>query len=274
MKDKLRQFVNKYKYALVGCAGTIVIIVIILVVVFAKNGDDNQNESIKNTSELRELSGNVTTILEVESSTAVYETTETTEETVDTTLEETTEETTTYVSETTLYTTVAQTYVAPTTVVTTTPQPTTIAQETTTATPLRGKDGVILEELTMTMREAGETEWIDYTMPVPKTYSEFKANAPSADTYYLAYEPPFLVSKNPIVKEIFFGESMPIDVKRIYGQPLVERKRSHNILSLVYRYGLYTDGNNEETMYLLFVFKDSTVLERIVIANGTQVFDE
>ena len=235
MKDRLLEALHKYKYVIWGIGGSIVIVLLVVVIILSKNNGDNQNESTKKKVEESENSCVTTTLFETKESTTKEETTEieeVTEETVETTKEDI-EETTTYVYETTNVTTVPQTTKQSTTSAQTTTHPTTdeVLEDTTTSKPLRGKDGVILEELTITRRKAGDNQWIDYTEPVPKTYSEYKERYPEYVGYRLCYDPPFSVSKNPVVEELYFEESVPDDVKNIYGTPLIEgRNPSNNII--------------------------------------------
>ena len=137
----------------------------------------------------------------------------------------------------------------------TTVQPTTKKQEQSTkkpetpTTPPRGKNGVILEELSFVRRQG--------TTNVPKTYTEAKENVTvpgSIPGYTILYTSPNLVQNNIFNNELTFQETTESQVISIYGQPLTSYCDENKNKYSVYQYGYYANGVKNEIIYITFGF--------------------
>ena len=275
--SNIYEFIKKNKI-IVAATSALVVVAVVVIVILASGGSEQEpetkKEAVVTTKQETTVKDKETTKSET---TTVEETSdETTEE--ETTVEETAsqEVTTNQVPATSgeSHTTVAQ--VSETTkepVQTTTPQPQTTqpqtTEETTTAAP-RGKDGVILEELWMTSRDYVNGGWVYDTLPVPKTYTEFKQQAPQADGYTIEYNSPAVTQKNLLNNEIEFEKTKLEDITAIYGNAIKVYGDDAGNKGMIYRYGYYTDGNARETIYIIFMFRTeiNSTLATIVICNA------
>ena len=272
------EFIKKNKI-IVAATSALIVVAVVVIVILASGGSEEEpetkKEAVVTTKQETTVKDKETTKSET---TTVEETSEeTTEE--ETTVEETAsqEVTTNQVPATSgeSHTTVAQ--VSETTkepVQTTTPQPQTTqpqtTEETTTATP-RGKDGVILEEMWMTFRDWKNNSWVYYdTLPVPKTYTEFKQQAPQYDAYTIEYDSPAVTQKKLLNNEIEYEKTTLEDITAIYGNAIKVYGDDAGNKGMIYRYGYYTDGNARETIYIIFMFRTeiNSTLATIVICNA------
>ena len=271
------EFIKKNKI-IVAAASALVVVAVATVVILASGGSEEEpetkKEAVVTTKQETTVKDKETTKSET---TTVEETSdETTEE--ETTVEETAsqEVTTNQVPATSgeSHTTVAQ--VSETTkepVQTTQPQTTQpqTTEENTTAAP-RGRDGVILEELWMTgkFRNYVTNELAKETRAVPKTYMELKQQEPQFDAYSIYYYSRAVIQKKLFNNEIEFEKTKLEDITAIYGDAIKVYGDDAGNKGMIYRYGYYTDGNDYETIYIIFKFhvEINSTLATIVICNG------
>lgn len=277
--SNIYEFIKKNKI-IVAATSALVVVAVVVIVILASGGSEQEpetkKEAVVTTKQETTVKDKETTKSET---TTVEETSdETTEE--ETTVEETVsqEVTTNQVPATSgeSHTTVAQ--VSETTkepVQITQPQTTQpqTTEETTTAAP-RGRDGVILEELWMTFRDWKNNSWVYYdTLPVPKTYTEFKQQAPEYDLYRIEYDSPGVTQKNLLNNEIEYEKTTLEDIIAIYGTPFQQDSDLEGNKGVLYRYGTYTSGENEDAIYIFFSFSIYTnnKLSAIVISNDSTI---
>lgn len=128
---------------------------------------------------------------------------------------------------------------------TTKKQEMTTPQQTTTAAP-RGKNGVILEELSF-------VRWNE-VISMPKTKTDLtKQTGNSEYCYVIVYNHPAVTQKNIFNNEIIFSQTTESEVISMYGTALTSYT-TENGKFLVYQYGYYANGNNEEKIYIRFGF--------------------
>lgn len=129
---------------------------------------------------------------------------------------------------------------------TTKKQETTTKQQTTTAAP-RGRNGVILEELSF-------VRWNE-VIPVPKTKTELikQQDNPDARGYGIVYNHPAVTQENIFNNEIRFSHTTESELISIYGNPLTSYT-TENGKFIVYRYGDYANGIEKEIIYIRFGF--------------------
>jgi|GEM_PF-4748684 hypothetical protein len=276
---ELKNYVKEHIPQVMGiAAGIIVVLLIGAIVILSISGDEEDKSKV--TSAEKSASENITSEKNTTQKSTTKKTPETTienetsdEETTDgekTDKETTTKESTTKSSQVIQYTTsrVLETTKSQHTTV----QPTTKKQEQTTkkpekpTTPPRGKNGVILEELSFVRRQG--------TTNVPKTYTEAKENVTvpgSIPGYTILYTSPNLVQNNIFNNEITFKETTESQVVSIYGQPLTKYDyKSGGGKELVYQYGYYANGNSYEIIYIGFGFfnRNNKLLSSIAIGNA------
>lgn len=149
-------------------------------------------------------------------------------------------------------------------------QPTTKKQEATTkkpetpTTPPRGKNGVILEELSF-IRRQGITN-------VPKTHEEAKRQITKVGVipaYGIVYTSPNLVQNNIFNNEITFQKTLESEIISIYGQPVTSYyDENRNDKYIVYQYGYYANGVKEEIIYIVFGFANELDMKLGAIGIG------
>ena len=272
---ELKNYVKEHIPQIVGTiAGIIAVLLIGAIVILSISGDEEDKSKV--TSAEKSASENITSEKNTTQKSTTKKTPETTienetsdEETTDG--EKTDKETTTKSSQVIQYTTsrVLETTKSQKTTV---QQTTAKKQEATTkkqekpTTPPRGKNGVILEELSFVRRQG--------TTNVPKTYTEAKENVTvpgSIPGYTILYTSPNLVQNNIFNNEITFKETTESQVVSIYGQPLTKYDyKSGGGKELVYQYGYYANGNSYEIIYIGFGFfnRNNKLLSSIAIGNA------
>ncbi len=263
---ELKNYVKEHIPQIVGTiAGIIAVLLIGAIVILSISGDEEDKSKV--TSAEKSASENITSEKNTTQKSTTKKTPETTienktsdEETTDeekTDKETTTKESTTKNSQVIQYTTlrVLETTKSQETTV---QQTTAKKQEATTkktekpTTPPRGKNGVILEELSF-IRRQGITN-------VPKTYTEAKENVTvpgSIPGYTILYTSPNLIQDNIFGNEITFKETTESQVISIYGQPLTSYYDNNKNKYSVYQYGYYANGEKDEIIYITFGYANA-----------------
>ena len=263
---ELKNYVKEHIPQVTGiAAGIIVVLLIGAIVILSISGDEEDKSKV--TSAEKSASENITSEKNTTQKSTTKKTPETTienktsdEETTDeekTDKETTTKESTTKNSQVIQYTTlrVLETTKSQETTV---QQTTAKKQEATTkktekpTTPPRGKNGVILEELSF-IRRQGITN-------VPKTYTEAKENVTvpgSIPGYTILYTSPNLIQDNIFGNEITFKETTESQVISIYGQPLTSYYDNNKNKYSVYQYGYYANGEKDEIIYITFGYANA-----------------
>lgn len=255
---ELKDYVKEHIPQIVGTIAGIIAVILVCVIIIILNSEVKNDNGQIETTKKQALE---TTVKNEETKEAVTKQTKATTKidattTVETTKEEdTTEQATKKQEETKRQQEAATNVQVVTTQQYTTVQPTTKKQEqttkkqeTTTAPVVRGKNGVILEELSFVRRQ-GITN-------VPKTYTEAKENVTvpgSIPGYTILYTSPNLVQNNIFNNEITFQKTLESEIISIYGQP-VTSYTTKNGKFLVYQYGYYANGVREEMIYIRFGF--------------------
>ena len=263
---ELKNYVKEHIPQIVGTIAGIIAVLLIGAIVILSISDDEKDKS-KVTSAEKSASENITSEKNTTQKSTTKKTPETTienktsdEETTDeekTDKETTTKESTTKNSQVIQYTTlrVLETTKSQETTV---QQTTAKKQEATTkktekpTTPPRGKNGVILEELSF-IRRQGITN-------VPKTYTEAKENVTvpgSIPGYTILYTSPNLIQDNIFGNEITFKETTESQVISIYGQPLTSYYDNNKNKYSVYQYGYYANGEKDEIIYITFGYANA-----------------
>ena len=193
---ELKNYVKEHIPQIVGTVAGIIAVILVCVIIVILNSEVRNDSGQIETTKKQALE---TTIKNEETKEAVTKQTKATTKTDGTTTEETnkeedTTEQATKKQEETKKQEAATNVQVVTTQQHTTVQPTTKKQEQTTkkpetpTTPPRGKNGVILEELSFD-RWSSEKKNFE-NVPVPKTYSEFKSlrNYPNAEGFIITYD--------------------------------------------------------------------------------------
>lgn len=258
---ELKNYVKEHIPQIVGTVAGIIAVILVCVIIVILNSEVRNDSGQIETTKKQALE---TTIKNEETKEAVTKQTKATTKTDGTTIEETNkEENTTERATKKQKETKKQEAATNVQVVTTqqhtTVQPTTKKQEQTTkkqetpTTPPRGKNGVILEELSFD-RWSSEKKNFE-NVPVPKTYSEFKSlrNYPNAEGFIITYD--FVLRNDVFHNELEFRKTTESQVISIYGQPLTSYcDENRDDKYIVYQYGYYANGVRDEIIYIRFGF--------------------
>ncbi len=255
---ELKNYVKEHIPQIVGTVAGIIAVILVCVIIVILNSEVRNDSGQIETTKKQALE---TTIKNEETKEAVTKQTKATTKTDGTTTEETskeedtTEQAAKKQEETKRQQEAATNVQVVTTQQHTTVQPTTKKQEQTTrkpetpTTPPRGKNGVILEELSFVRRQG--------TTNVPKTYTEAKENVTvpgSIPGYTILYTSPNLVQNNIFNNELTFQETTESQLISIYGQPLTSYCDENKNKYSVYQYGYYANGVRDEIIYITFGF--------------------
>ncbi len=269
---ELKNYVKEHIPQIVGTiAGIIAVLLIGAIVILSISGDEEDKSKV--TSAEKSASENITSEKNTTQKSTTKKTPETTienetsdEETTDG--EKTDKETTTKSSQVIQYTTsrVLETTKSQKTTV---QQTTAKKQEATTkkqekpTTPPRGKNGVILEELSFVRRQG--------TTNVPKTHEEAKKQITTVGVipaYGIVYTSPNLVQNNIFNNEITFQKTLESEIISIYGQPVTSYYDNNKNKYIVYQYGYYANGVKEEIIYIVFGFANALDMKLGAIGIG------
>lgn len=253
--ESIKNWIVKHKYQTIGMAGiTAAVIVACIVIVIIANKKEVPKET-NNVEASVEMTTSIEPSVDGETTTDIEETT-TKEQTT------TTKETETTTKKQESATTIIPVYVPPTTQTPTTseeqqttkkptPQPTT-PQPTTTVAPVRGKNGVILEELHFVNKSDG-------VVNVPKNKTELMecmvARGYADDSIWaILYSSQNLVKQDLFENELKFQSTTVAQLKAIYGEPIYQYDYPSEYRYLVYQYGKYANGVEVQTIYIRFGF--------------------
>ena len=276
---ELKNYVKEHIPQIVGTVAGIIAVILVCVIIIILNSEERNDNGQIETTKKQALE---TTIKNEETKEAVTKQTKATTKidettTVETSKEENTTEQATKKQEETKKQEAATNVQVVTTQQHTTVQPTTKKQEQPTkkqetpTTPPRGKNGVILEELS----------WVRYNwdmrkkeiIPVPKTYTEAKKNIPTDDdeapAYIIVYTSPNLIQDNIFNNELTFQETTESQVISIYGQPLTSYySKKGKDKYIVYQYGYYANGVRDEIIYIVYGFANVLDMKLGSVAIG------
>ena len=259
---ELKDYVKEHIPQIVGTIAGIIAVILVCVIIIILNSEVKNDNGQIETTKKQALE---TTVKNEETKEAVTKQTKATTKidattTVETSKEEdTTEQATKKQEETKRQQEAATNVQVVTTQQHTTVQPTTKKQEqttkkqeTTTAPVVRGKNGVILEELSFALYNMNTG--VNEKIPVPKTYTEFKSSSSEEESgYVIIYKHPAVKQDNIFFNEIAFKKTTEQEVINIYGKPKWENKTDGGN-DIIYQYGYYANGIKEEIIYIKFVF--------------------
>lgn len=270
---ELKNYVKEHIPQIIGTVAGIIAVILVCVIIIILNSEVRNDNGQIETTKKQALE---TTIKNEETKEAVTKQTKATTKTDGTTTEETSkEEDTTEQATKKQKETKKQEAATNVQVVTTqqhtTVQPTTKKQEQSTkkpetpTTPPRGKNGVILEELSFD-RWSSEKKNFE-NVPVPKTYSEFKSlrNYPNAEGFIITYD--FVLRNDVFHNELEFRKTTESQAISIYGQPLTSYYEE-NGKNIVYQYGYYANGVRDEIIYITFGFSNELDMKLVAIGIG------
>lgn len=271
---ELKNYVKEHIPQIVGTVAGIIAVILVCVIIIILNSEVRNDNGQIETTKKQALE---TTIKNEETKEAVTKQTKATTKTDGTTTEETskeedtTEQAAKKQEETKRQQEAATNVQVVTTQQHTTVQPTTKKQEQTTkkqetpTTPPRGKNGVILEELSFD-RWSSEKKNFE-NVPVPKTYSEFKSlrNYPNAEGFIITYD--FVLRNDVFHNELEFRKTTESQAISIYGQPLTSYYEE-NGKNIVYQYGYYANGVRDEIIYITFGFSNELDMKLVAIGIG------
>lgn len=270
---ELKNYVKEHIPQIVGTVAGIIAVILVCVIIIILNSEERNDNGQIETTKKQALE---TTIKNEETKEAVTKQTKATTKidettTVETSKEENTTEQATKKQEETKKQEAATNVQVVTTQQHTTVQPTTKKQEQTTkkqetpTTPPRGKNGVILEELSFD-RWSSEKKNFE-NVPVPKTYSEFKSlrNYPNAEGFIITYD--FVLRNDVFHNELEFRKTTESQAISIYGQPLTSYYEE-NGKNIVYQYGYYANGVRDEIIYITFGFSNELDMKLVAIGIG------
>lgn len=270
---ELKNYVKEHMPQIVGTIAGIIAVILVCVIIIILNSEvRNDNGQIETTKKqalettIKNEETKETVTKQTKATTKIDETT-----TVETSKEEDTTEQAAKKQEETKKQEAATDVQVVTTQQHTTVQPTTKKQEQTTkkqetpTTPPRGKNGVILEELSFD-RWSSEKKNFE-NVPVPKTYSEFKSlrNYPNAEGFIITYD--FVLRNDVFHNELEFRKTTESQAISIYGQPLTSYYEE-NGKNIVYQYGYYANGVRDEIIYITFGFSNELDMKLVAIGIG------
>lgn len=256
---ELKDYVKEHIPQIVGTIAGIIAVILVCVIIIILNSEVKNDNGQIETTKKQALE---TTVKNEETKEAVTKQTKATTKidattTVETTKEEdTTEQATKKQEETKRQQEAATNVQVVTTQQYTTVQPTTKKQEqttkkqeTTTAPVVRGKNGVILEELSFDRWNYSKR--VHESVPVPKTYTEYKNNASNKNAigYAILYDD-YKIRDDIFYNELTFKKSTEQDIISIYGKPLTKYSTANGEF-LVYQYGHYA-SSEEDIIYIRF----------------------
>lgn len=262
---ELKNYVKEHMPQIVGTTAGIIAVILVCVIIIILNSEARNDSGQIETTKKQALE---TTIKNEETKEAVTKQTKATTKTDGTTTEETNkeEDTTEQVAkkqeetkkqEAATNVQVVTTQQHTTTKTQTVIQPTTKKQEDTKkkqetpTTPPRGKNGVILEELSFALYNMNTG--VNEKIPVPKTYTEFKNSSSEEESgYVIVYNHPAVKQNDIFYNELEFRKSTKQDVINIYGKPLTTYSTVNGEF-LVYQYGYYTNMEVDK-IYIIFGF--------------------
>ena len=269
---ELKNYVKEHIPQVVGTIAGIIAVILVCVIIITLNSEVRNDSGQIETTKKQALETTIkneetkeTVTKQTKATTKIDETT-----TVETSKEEDTTEQATKKQEETKKQEAATNVQVVTTQQHTTVQPTTKKQEQTTkkpetpTTPPRGKNGVILEELSF-IRRQGITN-------VPKTHEEAKRQITKVGVipaYGIVYTSPNLVQNNIFNNEITFQKTLESEIISIYGQPVTSYyDENRNDKYIVYQYGYYANGVKEEIIYIVFGFANALDMKLGAIGIG------
>lgn len=257
---ELKDYVKGHIPQIVGTVAGIIAVILVCVIIIILNSEVKNDNGQIETTKKQALE---TTIKNEETKETVTKQTKATTKTDGTTTEETskeedtTEQATKKQEETKRQQEAATNVQVVTTQQHTTVQPTTKKQEqttkkqeTTTAPVVRGKNGVILEELARPV-------WGGYDV-MPKTKTELIKQCEGYEGsigYAYLYTDIYENDKKPFNNELTFQKTTESQVISIYGQPLTSHySKNGKDKYIVYQYGYYANGVRDEIIYITFGF--------------------
>lgn len=264
---ELKDYVRGHIPQIVGTVAGIIAVILVCVIIIILNSEVKNDNGQIETTKKQALE---TTVKNEETKETVTKQTKATTKTDGTTTEETSkEENTTEQAtkkqeetkrqqEAATNVQVVTTQQHTTTKTQTVVQPTTKKQEATTkkpetpTTPPRGKNGVILEELSFDRWNYSKR--VHESVPVPKTYTEYKNNASNKNAigYAILYDD-YKIRDDIFYNELTFKKSTEQDIINIYGKPKVTYYYDkENNKYITYQYGYYANGVEEDIIYIRF----------------------
>lgn len=256
---ELKNYVKEHMPQIVGTTAGIIAVILVCVIIIILNSEARNDNGQIETTKKQALE---TTVKNEETKEAVTKQTKATTKidgttTVETSKEENTTEQAAKKQEETKKQEATTNVQVVTTQQHTTVQPTTKKQEQTTkkpeipTTPPRGKNGVILEELSFALYNMNTG--VNEKIPVPKTYTEFKNSSSEEESgYVIVYNHPAVKQNDIFYNELEFRKSTKQDVINIYGKPLTTYSTVNGEF-LVYQYGYYTNMEVDK-IYIIFGF--------------------
>ena len=228
---ELKNYVKEHIPQIVGTVAGIIAVILVCVIIIILNSEVRNDSGQIETTKKQALE---TTIKNEETKEAVTKQTKATTKIDGTTTEETSKEEDT-------------------------------TEQATPTTPPRGKNGVILEELSFD-RWSSEKKNFE-NVPVPKTYSEFKSlrNYPNAEGFIITYD--FVLRNDVFHNELEFRKTTESQAISIYGQPLTSYYEE-NGKNIVYQYGYYANGVRDEIIYITFGFSNELDMKLVAIGIG------
>ena len=277
---ELKNYVKEHIPQIVGTIAGIIAVILVCVIIITLNSEVRNDNGQIETTKKQALE---TTIKNEETKEAVTKQTKATTKTDGTTTEETskeedTTEQATKKQEKTKKQEAATNVQVVTTQQHTTVQPTTKKQEQTTkkpetpTTPPRGKNGVILEELSFISYNWDTRN--EEVIAVPKTYTEAKNRENvikdgAIPGYTIVYTSPAVTQYNIFNNELTFQKTTESQVISIYGQPLTSYcDENRNDKYIVYQYGYYANGVRDEIIYITFGFSNELDMKLVAIGIG------
>lgn len=258
---ELKDYVKGHIPQIVGTVAGIIAVILVCVIIIILNSEVKNDNGQIETTKKQALE---TTIKNEETKETVTKQTKATTKTDGTTTEEiskeedTTEQSTKKQEETKRQQEATTNVQVVTTQQHTTVQPTTKKQEATTkkpetpTTPPRGGNGVILEELSFDRWNYSKR--VHESVPVPKTYTEYKNNASNKNAigYAILYDD-YKIRDDIFYNELTFKKSTEQDIINIYGKPKVTYYYDkENNKYITYQYGYYANGVEEDIIYIRF----------------------
>ena len=277
---ELKNYVKEHMPQIVGTVAGIIAVILVCVIIIILNSEVRNDSGQIETTKKQALE---TTVKNEETKETVTKQTKVTTKTDGTTTEETNkEEDTTEQAAKKQEETKKQEAATNVQVVTTqqhtTVQPTTKKQEQTTkkpetpTTPPRGKNGVILEELSFISYNWDTRN--EEVIAVPKTYTEAKNRENvikdgAIPGYTIVYTSPAVTQYNIFNNELTFKETTESQVISIYGQPLTSYcDENRDDKYIVYQYGYYANGVRDEIIYIRFGFANVLGMKLGSVAIG------
>ena len=259
---ELKNYVKEHIPQIVGTVAGIIAVILVCVIIIILNSEVRNDNGQIETTKKQALE---TTIKNEETKEAVTKQTKATTKTDGTTTEETskeedtTEQATKKQEETKRQQEAATNVQVVTTQQHTTVQPTTKKQEQTTkkpetpTTPPRGKNGVILEELSFISYNWDTRN--EEVIAVPKAKNRENVIKDGAiPGYTIVYTSPAVTQYNIFNNELTFQKTTESQVISIYGQPLTSYCDENKNKYSVYQYGYYANGVKNEIIYITFGF--------------------